>query len=226
MGESALLRAKIALGLPRLADVGDSMREHPRICSVLPEYMFTMHCIIRASVLLMEHALLRCRQLSSDPVATSMTGYLEKHIREEAHHDDWLLDDLALLGFDPAVVRSRTPASKVAAMVGSQYYWIWHHHPVALLGYIAVMEGNPPTSEQIDALMERTGFPRDAFRTMIRHSVLDPRHREDLDELIDILQLSPEQRGLIGLSALHTIDVGGAALEDVIARHSRVEAVR
>ena len=37
------------------------------------------------------------------------------------------------------------PPPSVAGLVGSQYYWILHHHPVAFLGYVALMEGYPPT---------------------------------------------------------------------------------
>ena len=29
------------------------------------------------------------------------------------------------------------PSPAVAALVGSQYYWLLHHHPVALLGFVA-----------------------------------------------------------------------------------------
>ena len=33
-----------------------------------------------------------------------------------------------------------------AALVGAQYYWIRHVHPVALLGYVMLLEGYPPSA--------------------------------------------------------------------------------
>ena len=55
---------------------------------------------------------------------------------------------------------ARMPSPTVAALVGSQYYWIFHYHPVALLGFVALfVEGHPPTPQLIEVLNERTGFP-------------------------------------------------------------------
>jgi hypothetical protein len=66
--------------------------------------------------------------------------YLERHIEEERHHDEWTLDDLAAVGIEPAQTLAIRPTANVAALVGAQYYWILHHHPVALLGYMATLE--------------------------------------------------------------------------------------
>ena len=37
--------------------------------------------------------------LDTDPVAPGMLEYFDKHIPEETGHDEWVLDDLATLGF-------------------------------------------------------------------------------------------------------------------------------
>ena len=110
---------------------------------------------------LTEAALARARELGDEPLA----AYLEEHVDEERGHDDTLLGDLELLGFPREAVLERMPSPRVAALVGSQYYWILHHHPVAFLGYVALMEGYPPTPDLITALIERTGHPRAAFTT-------------------------------------------------------------
>ena len=77
-----------------------------------------------------------------------------------------------MLGRPRSDVLARPPSPTVAALVGSQYYWIFHFHPVALLGYIAVLEGYPPSMAMIDQLEAGTGYPREAFRTMIAHAEL------------------------------------------------------
>lgn len=211
------LRETIEFLLPRVVAVGDALIEHPRVRELYPEYLFTSHCVIRASVPLMETAKARAQELApADPVAAALVPYLEEHIPEELDHDEWLLQDLEVLGRDRESVLRRVPSPTVAALVGTQYYWILHCHPVALLGYIALFEGYPPAPEMIDRLAERTGYPRDAFRTMIGHAELDPGHREELDRLLDALPLTREQETLMSLSAMFSVDAFARALEEVV----------
>lgn len=54
--------------------------------------------------------------------------------------------------------------------------------------------------------MTRTGYDRSAFRTLIAHSELDPGHSDELDELLDGLPLTREQAGVVGLSAITTVE--------------------
>ena len=173
---SGYLRRKIGLVLPALVDASDRVCKHPRVRELYPEYLVTSHCIIRASVPLMETGRERALALADDdPVAAALAPYYEHHIPEELHHDDWLLDDLEVLGRERSDVLSRIPTPTVAALVGAQYYWMLHFHPVALLGYIAVLEGYPPTPELIDDLVASTGYDRSAFRTLRRARRARPR---------------------------------------------------
>jgi hypothetical protein len=59
--------------------------------------------------------------------------------------------------------------------------WIYHWHPVLLLGYIAILEGYPFHVEQMERIQRKTKFPDSAFRTMYMHSNLD------LDQLLLII---------------------------------------
>jgi Iron-containing redox enzyme len=216
-GAAATLRRKIGLVLPRLLEASDRLLAHPLIRELYPEYLFTSHCVIRASVPLMETAKARADELApADPVAKALGPYLEEHIPEELDHDEWLLDDLDVLGVDRAEVLGRPPSPTVAALVGAQYYWILHYHPVALLGYIAVFEGYPPSPEMIDGLVARTGYSRDAFRTMIGHAELDPGHRDELDRLLDRLALTREQSTVVGLSAMYSVQTFATAIDEVV----------
>jgi hypothetical protein len=108
------------------------------------------------------------------------------------------------------------PSPAVAALVGSQYYWIFHHHPITFLGFVALMEGYPPTPEVIDTLIERTGLPHRAFRTYIEHGDLDPGHRDHLDETLDSLPLTPEQESMLGISAIASADLAARALAELL----------
>jgi Iron-containing redox enzyme len=218
-GESARLRSKLELVLPLLIEAGRRVWEHPRIRELYPEYLATMHGVIRASVPLMERALERAQATAADdPAAAGLAAYLEHHVDEERGHDDWLLEDLEVLGRSPEAVLSRVPSASVAALVGAQYYWIEHYHPVALLGYIGLLEGYPPAIGDVDALMARTGYEREAFRTLIRHSELDPLHAADFDEAVDRLPLTPGQSAVVGLSGLHSVTAFTRVIQDVIAQ--------
>ena len=165
---------------------------------------------------LTEAALGRARELD-DPLTAPLARYLEEHVDEELGHDETLLGDLELLGLDRATVLERIPSPAVAALVGSQYYWILHYHPVAFLGYIALMEGYPPTPELIDELVERTGHPRAAFRTYIEHAELDPGHRDRLDRTIDTLPLDESHEVAMGISAIATAALAASSLEELLA---------
>jgi Iron-containing redox enzyme len=190
---------------------------HPRIAELWPAYLIRTHLIIRATVPLMESAVGRARELAgADPVAAGVASYLEVHSEEERDHDEWLLDDLELIGVDRATVLARLPSPTIAALVGSQYYWALHYHPVAVLGYISLMEGFPPPAELIEDLIARTGYPREAFRTYAAHGELDPHHREELDEAIDSLPLTREQEILLGLSAMSSIGFLARSIEEVM----------
>ena len=182
-----------------------------------PEYLIVQHQIIRATVPLTRAALDRARALGdADSVAAPLARYLELHVGEELGHDDTLLDDLALIGLGRETVLARMPSPTVASLVGAQYYWILHHHPIAFLGYAGVMEGYPPTDELVETLVERTGFPREAFRTFSEHGELDPGHRDHLDRTLDALPLTDRHEQVIGTSAIATVALATRVLEELL----------
>lgn len=187
--------------------MGPRIIAHPQAREIYPEFLITSHGILRASVPLLELARERALALGEDDaVAVALADYLVEHIEEEQHHDEWLLEDIEVVGIPRAEVLARPPAPAVATLVGSQYYWILHYDPVAVLGYVAVLEGYPPSSQLIDDLMASTGYAANAFRTLRLHGELDIGHGAALDEVLDRLPLTREQSAVIGLSAIHTVD--------------------
>ena len=163
---------------------------------------------------LTEAALQRARELDG-PLARPLADYLSEHIDEEQHHDETLLDDLEAIGLERSSVLERIPSREVAELVGSQYYWIHHFHPVSFLGYVAVMEGYPPTSELIETLVARTGFPRTAFKAYLEHAELDPGHRDHLDRTLDALPLDDRHEQALGVSAIATATMAARSLERI-----------
>lgn len=221
---SEVLRAKIELTCGSLGCALDNLWSHPELPDRFPRFLVLLHQIMRASVPLMEFARdAALERRDSDPAAAGLAEYFAHHIDEERNHDVWTLEDLVAAGFDGEAVLAQLPPPALAAMVGSQYYWILHHHPAALLGYIAILEGNPPNQAHIDRLQAETGLPVAAFRTYRMHGRLDPHHRDELYRVIDELPLTPALAGLISTSATHTAQMLAWSLDglDCIAHPPR-----
>ena len=224
MTNSGRLRRKIELVLGEYAAPGRLLLAHPRPAEVYPPYLATLFFLPATAISLMESALQRSRALAADDaVAAGLIEYLQRHIEEESHGDKpgaGVLNDLEAIGYDTAALRSDAAAPKMAALVGAQYFWIFHGHPVALLGYLAVIEGFHPRREPIERLVARSGLPRAGFAQLFEHADLDVAHSQELDDLLDSLPLAPRHEQLLGLSALQTVELLTDALLDVFERES------
>ena len=216
--ESRRLRSALELALPAVWAAVERLVGDPRVRELYPAYLVQTHGIIRASVPLLEAARDRARTMAGDPVAALVAEYCDGPAEEERDHDEWLLEDLALLGVDPGEVRARPPSPTVAALVGAQYYWIHHVHPVALLGYVLFLEGWPPTPDTVEELQRRTGYGDAAFRTLLAHADLDPHHGHELDAVLDALPVGPEQHRLLALSAVTSAELYTAGLGELLGR--------
>lgn len=202
---SQRIRNRLGLAMPALVEAFGRVKRSERFSALYKDYLVLQHGIIRASVPLMEEALKCSRSMADDPLSPHLQQYLERHIPEEQHHDDWVLGDLEVLGVDRREVLARRPSPAVAAMVGTQYYWIRHYHPVALLGYIAILEGYPPTLEGLEELVALSGLPRSAFRTLEKHIRIDPFHCHDLNALFDEAPLTEEHISTICVAGMTTV---------------------
>lgn len=199
---------------------GGSLWSHPDLHELYPRYLTVAHTITRASVPLMTAARdVAVRLIDADPVHAPLASYLDHHIPEELHHDDWMLDDLALLGVDRDEVRRHLPSPTVAAFVGSQYFYIHHERPVAILGYLGMLEGYPPTDELCRSAAERTGYPAKAFQTLRKHAHLDLHHKQDLDEFMDRMPLSESDVRLITVNAMVTKDRAAQVTDEIVSGH-------
>jgi len=222
-GNSDALRLKLRLADESAASVVSAFWSHPKLPRLFPEYLFAVHSCIRASTPLMQEALDRARvSAGADPVASGLASYLERHIHDEDGHDTWLLEDMQVLGLQRDEILGRLPSHRAACMVGSQYYWIRHVHPVAILGYIAVLEGQPPGAGELREIQQRTNLPAAAFRTLLEHAALDVDHAQELYAVLDALPLTAAQSALVGASALQTVEHMGGMFQDLL--HAAADA--
>ena len=219
LGHGQSLRLKIELTAPLLDAATARFWDHERLADLFPVFLRTLYGSARATVPLMKAACDALRQRQGDPLAARLHAYFERHIAEETAHDEWLLDDLASIGIPRERVTGAAPLA-IAQLVGAQYYWIAHAHPVCLLGFFAVLEGYPPTEEHLDDVQRRTGLPPTAFRMLRHHASEDPAHADEVFRLVDELPLQPWHLDLVTTSALTTVSALHDVFSGLLARDS------
>jgi len=200
---SALLLSRIEAMQSMLRPKLEKFWQTPYPAESYIDYAVMLHQVVRASVPLMERALERAATLDGDPVAEALIPYYTHHIPEERGHDRWLVEDLEEI--DPALLPriEEMPSPAVAEMIGAQYYWLEHHHPSTLLGYIMIAESTPPSEAGVSKLRDLTALPAEAFRTLYRHAQIDPYHRADLFAFLDGLDLTDRQVSDLSLATTH-----------------------
>jgi len=205
VSHSERLHARMQITCGQLDTAYHRLWNRPALGEVLPSFLILMHQIVRASVPLMNLAhSIASERAGVDRVCAGLAPYLARHASEEHHHDEWILQDLEAAGIGRHSVLGDIPPPGVASLVGAQYYWVQHHHPVALLGYIRLLEGTPPSEHHIERLQRESGLPAAMFRTYRLHGTLDPGHLQELDAFMDSLPLSEAQSRLVWVSASHT----------------------
>lgn len=147
------------------------------VASIVNNLKFVYHSVV-ASENLLACAIERLRVLEEDSYSSLLLAYFIEHLEEEREHDKWLADDLKSHG-----VNISKHDENAMAMIGSQYYMIFHSHPSCLLGYMAVVEGTPTPIEEIEKLEKIYG--RKLFRFARFHSIKDEEHKVNLFDIID-----------------------------------------
>jgi hypothetical protein len=154
----------------------------------VPRWFLMLYQIIQATESVLDFALddIQCRAPDSDRQdRCHLQAFYERKLRDEHGHDRLLLDDLARVGVSASRVFSAPVNPLIAEMVGRQFYLIEFVHPATYLGFIGLLEGFPPTMEQIDAIQAASGLPTEAFSCARLHAKADVGHREELAKMLD-----------------------------------------
>ena len=219
---SQRLRGVLLLAQKGLASQIQEVWFHTRFGELYPEFLFAMYGVTVASAPAMRLAARCCAEAGKDdPLNEWLREYYLEHAAEEEDHGEWLLDDLSRLGVARERVLERLPYPSVAALVGSQYYWMQHVHPIAYLGFIAVLEA-PAQMEFLQEVSERSGIPLDCMSCHVRHAELDLGHVAEFDATLDSLPLTPEHRDLITVSAITTIGHMERVFADILEHFERI----
>lgn len=220
--QSQRLRTVLTIAEARLKSLVRDAWFHPRFAVLYPELLFAMYGVTMASAPAMRMAARLCEEAGKgDTLQQWLRDYYLEHAAEEEGHGEWILDDLASLGVVRERVLGRLPYASAAALVGSQYYWMKHVHPVAYLGFIAVVEA-PADLEFLHEVSRRTGIPLSSMSCHVRHAELDPDHVAEFDAMLDSLQLTAEQRDLITVSAITTVGHLERFFEEILEHFCRI----
>jgi hypothetical protein len=222
---SEVLWMKIRLAEDRLFSATHVFWNHSELAILLPRFLIQAHCIMRSSLTLMAVARDRALSLPEDQTARHLAAYLQIHIEEELGHDIWLLDDICSLGFAEQEVVRAQPCASLIAMVGAQYFWMMHVHPVAIMGYLILAEGYAPLNLQLDEIKVRSGLPASAFRCLKKHADDDPSHLADLNRTLDAMNLSTEQARAVGMCTFAAIEGLGAMFEELLKAGTEQDGV-
>lgn len=227
VSNSRLLNLKIALALPRLDAAARAFWSTVDLQARMPAFFQELYAIVRGGLQVMQVASDRADSLAAerDPVAQLLAPYLRRHVEEEREHETWLLVDISACGFDSNAVRNRVVQGPVAALLGAQTFWAMQEHPVSFLGYLSVVEANPPTRSHLDVIREITGLPAEAFRCMREHADADIGHAEELHQLIDSLPVTARLHELMALSAFETIEALARIFDGLCHQQPRNEAL-
>ncbi|MGC2160296.1 MAG: iron-containing redox enzyme family protein [Silvibacterium sp.] len=214
---SAVLWGKIRLAEGRLFAATDAFWNHSDLARLLPRFLIQAHCLMRSGLTLMSVARgLALQAEPEDTVACDLAAYLRTHLEEELGHDAWLLDDIRTLGFEEREVVQAQPCAAVIDIVGAQYFWMTHVHPVAMMGYLILMEGYAPVASQLEDIRVRSGAPASAFRCLRRHAEDDPEHLAELNRTLDRMNLSAAQTQAVGMCAFAAIEGLSAMFEELL----------
>ncbi len=187
MSRLARFRFKTDMAVSQYSSLAQEFLFGPSLSETFLEYLITMHGIIRASEPLLQAAMDEAnrRWLQGDQSCRGLADYFAIHKQEETNHAEWLLQDIEVMGVARDVVLNRQPSIDVAALVGSQYYWIYHYHPGLLFAYMVVLEAYSMEVSDIEQCIRQSGLPVAAFRTLRLHAELDPGHADDLFQFLD-----------------------------------------
>lgn len=122
------------------------------------------------------------------------------YIDEETGHDQWILEDIAALGGDPAAVWRSAPGVPCQAMVGYAIYAIEHVSPYAMLGMVHVLEGVSArvASRAAQAIARSLGRRTDiGFSYLTSHGALDQDHVRFFIGLVNRIDDPSAQRAII-----------------------------
>jgi pyrroloquinoline quinone (PQQ) biosynthesis protein C len=115
---------------------------------------------------------------------------MAEYIREEAGHEEWILQDIAAAGGDADAVRRSEPGRPCELLVAYAWDHVLRRDPLGFLGMVHVLEGTSVrgATQAALALQASLGLPAQAFTYLSTHGALDRDHTAFFADLVDRLE--------------------------------------
>lgn len=116
-----------------------------------------------------------------------LAAYLMRHATEEIGHEEWAHSDLLELGVSEQRIAESRPGVSCTSMIGMEYYVAGYWNPVALFGWLFVLEAlgddvGGLVAKKLDASLQLAGK---GSYFLAGHSEADHDHIKDITDTIE-----------------------------------------
>ena len=127
---------------------------------------------------------------------------IANYIEEEIGHQEWILNDIEMLGADRSKAASSQPAFPTDLMVSYAYDTIMRKNPVGFFGMVYVLEKTSSTiaTAAANQIQSALSLPKNAMSYMISHGSLDVGHMQDFERIVNRLTSAEDQRAVIDMT--------------------------
>jgi pyrroloquinoline quinone (PQQ) biosynthesis protein C len=124
---------------------------------------------------------------------------IARYIEEETGHQEWILNDIAVCGFDAETVRNGQPLLATELMVSYAWDTVNRINPVGFFGMVHVLEGTSIrlAENAADTIRHSLGLPKKAFSYLYSHGALDLEHVQFFEELMNRINDARDQAQII-----------------------------
>jgi len=137
---------------------------------------------------------------------------LYERIEEEKGHDDWVLEDLAAVGGDPARVRARPPSAPIQCLLAFNYHCADRGHPCSILGMLYSLEviASAYAATLAQSIARSLGRDMDGpgFRFLLSHSAMDQDHVAKLNGLMKTIADPAAQEAIVNATRVNFYQFG------------------
>jgi len=121
------------------------------------------------------------------------------YISEEIGHQEWILNDIRVIGGDAEAVRHGQCAIETELMVAYAYDTVMRGNPVGLFGMVFVLEGTSVSlaTQAAQVLQTSLDLPTSAFSYLSSHGSLDMTHIEDFRGVVNRLESAADREAVL-----------------------------
>ena len=124
---------------------------------------------------------------------------LVEYVKEEAGHQERILNDITQAGGDAEAVRHGQPNFETEMMVAYAFDYICRINPVGFFGMVFVLEGTSTVlaTKAADAMRRSLHLCKNCFSYLYSHGILDIEHMQFFERLVNRIPEEVDQQAII-----------------------------